>query len=118
MLSILVTGAAGLIGGEVCARLVARGHRVHALVHRTPEVRGNDGALVPVAGVLRGDITAPGLGLTDPPHIDLVVHCAAALEFDAPEEILTAINVEGTRNACAFAAGHGASLIHVSTAYV
>ena len=118
MLSILVTGAAGLIGGEVCARLVARGHRVHALVHRTPDVRGNDSALVPVAGVLRGDVTAPGLDLTNPPPIDLVIHCAAALEFDAPDEVLTSINVEGTRNACAFAAGHGASLLHVSTAYV
>ena len=113
-----MTGAAGLIGGEVCARLVAAGHRVFGLVHRTPDVRGNDGSVVPVAGVLRGDVTAAGLGLDNPPQVDLMIHCAAALEFDAPEEVLAAINVEGTRNACHFAMEHGAALLHVSTAYV
>ena len=47
---IFVTGAAGLIGGEVARRLVARGHSVTAGVHRNRDVRGNDGAAVAVAG--------------------------------------------------------------------
>ena len=61
-LRILLTGAAGLIGGELAARLVAAGHDVTALVHRNREIRGNDGALVPVAGVHACDIGEPLLG--------------------------------------------------------
>ena len=119
MLTLLVTGAAGLIGGEVCAQAVAAGHRVFALVRRTKEVRGNDGALVPVAGVLAGDVTLPGLGLDCVPEgLDCVIHCAAALEFDAPRDRLDPVNVEGTRNVADFAEKTGARLLHVSTAYV
>lgn len=118
MLSILVTGAAGLIGGEVCARLAKAGHKVFALTHRTPQVLGNDGAAVAVAGVLKGNICAEGLGLVDAPDVDVVVHCAASLMFDAPYAELDAINVGGTRNVVAFAKAQGAALLHVSTAYV
>ena len=114
---VLVTGAAGLIGGEVCARLAARGHAVAGLVRRNPEIRGNDGALVDGARALAGDVTQPLMGLAVE-RFDLVIHCAASLEFDAPEEVLRAVNVEGTRNALAFAEAAGAGFLHVSTAYV
>ncbi|MWV27095.1 SDR family oxidoreductase [Aurantiacibacter rhizosphaerae] len=119
MLKILVTGAAGLIGGEVCARLAARGADVTAMVRKTREVRGNDG--LPVAGItiVSGDVTLPLMGL-DPAALkpDLVIHCAASLEFDAPRDVLAAVNVEGTRNAVEFARASGAGFLHVSTAYV
>ena len=119
MLKVLVTGAAGLIGGEVCARLVARGHAVTALVRRTRVVRGNDGGTVPVAQIVIGDATHPFLGL-DPAGMryDLLIHCAASLEFDAPEADLHRVNVDGTRHALAFARATGAQFLHVSTAYV
>lgn len=117
MRTILITGAAGLIGGEVCARLAARGHQVTAMVRRNPDVRGNDGALVEGITTVSGDVTQPLMGLEAAPH-DLVIHCAASLEFDAPEEDLQAINVEGTRNALAYAKAAGASFLQVSTAYV
>ncbi len=119
LLKILVTGAAGLIGGEVCARLSARGHAVTAMVHRTRLVRGNDGRPVPVARTVSGDITLPLMGLDPFDHaIDLVVHCAASLAFDAPEEELERDNVQGTRNAAEFAKACAARFLHVSTAYV
>lgn len=118
MLNILVTGAAGLIGGEVCARLVKAGHTVFALTHRTPEILGNDGIPVARAEVLKGNICLAGLGIVDAPDIDLVVHCAASLMFDAPYDELEAINVGGTRNVVDFARNQGAALLHVSTAYV
>ncbi|MDE1467175.1 SDR family oxidoreductase [Aurantiacibacter sp. D1-12] len=117
MLKILVTGAAGLIGGDVCARLVAKGHAVTGMVRRNPEVRGNDGALVEGVTTVSGDVTLPLMGLEPEPH-DVVIHCAASLEFDAPEEELQAINVEGTKNALAYAKEAGAAFLHVSTAYV
>ncbi len=116
---ILVTGAAGLLGGEICARLVAGGHEVHALVRKTPDVRANDGQPVAVASVLTGDVTQPMLGLAaDPPQCDLVIHCAATTRFDLAEEDYLATNVGGVHNAIAFAEARGAALLHVSTAYV
>jgi len=117
LLKIFVTGAAGLIGGELCARLVARGHDVVALVRRTPIVRGNDGTIITALRTIPGDVTADLMGLTPEP-CDLVIHCAASLEFNAPEEELRAVNVEGTRNALAYARAAGARFLHVSTAYV
>jgi nucleoside-diphosphate-sugar epimerase len=115
---ILVTGAAGLIGGELCARLVARGHTVTALVHRDPVVRDNRKA--PVAGLtmLAGDVTNPMLGLAAVPDVDLVVHSAAVTAFDAPAELYRAVNIDGTAHAIALARVAGAALLHVSTAYV
>jgi len=117
LLKVLVTGAAGLIGGEVCAHLAKRGHEVLALTHRTREVRGNDGEMVALADNLLGDVTAPMLGIGQQ-AFDLVIHCAANLQFDAPEIELQAINVAGTRNALDLARAAGASFLHVSTAYV
>lgn len=42
-LRVLVTGAAGLVGAEVTARLAAAGHEVTALVHHNPVLVRNDG---------------------------------------------------------------------------
>lgn len=115
---VLVTGAAGLIGGELCARLVNRGHTVTALVHHSPLVIGNDRR--PVAGltVVNGDVTRPGLGLDLPPMVDLVIHSAAVTAFDAPPVAYETVNIGGTRHAIAVARAAGAGLLHVSTAYV
>lgn len=124
MLRVLVTGAAGLVGGEVCARLVAAGHSVTALVHRNPEVRANDGALVPVHSTIAGDVSAPRFGWSDAEFArvaashDLLIHCAATVRFDLDEEDYQAVNVGGTANALALASAGGIAFLHVSTAYV
>ena len=116
---ILVTGAAGLIGGEVAARLVARGHRVSALVHRNPDVRGNDGVAPVLHAVLHGDVTQPGLGLEDAPgEHDLLIHCAATTRFDLTDAAYRATNVAGTANALDVARAGGMAFLHVGTAYV
>ena len=108
--SILVTGAAGLLGGEVCARLIDAGHRVTALVHRAPDVRANDGSAVP-ARTLTGDVSQPRFGWDDELFAkvaeahDVVVHCAATVRFDLDEADYRAVNVDGVRTCWSLRAG-------------
>ena len=132
-LRVLVTGAAGLVGSELCGVLAERGHGVVGLVHRNrgfvrtdgsaPEpVRAGGGS--PPTGMftwLQGDVRVPDLGLDDGflrGGLDLVVHCAALTDFAASEAQYRSVNVEGTANVAAFAKRVGAGLVHVSTAYV
>lgn len=123
-MNILLTGAAGLIGGELAARLVAAGHGVTALVHRNREIRSNDGALVPVAGVHGCDIAELLLGFAEDEakaladaH-DLIVHCAATVRFDLADDEYLRTNTHGTLNVIEFARLGGCGLLYVSTAYV
>src|SRR5215472_11219901 len=136
---ILVTGAAGLIGSELCGQLAERGHAVIALVHRRHGILRNNGSVLhpapytgtpPRYGDLQwtaGDIRKPSLGLEAKEAvalattIDLIVHCAAETNFSASSDLHWSVNVEGTHNVVCFARasrGPVPALVHVSTAYV
>lgn len=121
---ILVTGAAGLIGGEVSARLSDAGHTVTALVRSKPEVAANDGRPAGVAETVKGDLSLPGMGLDEETRarlaegVDVIIHCAALTRFDLEKDAYHATNVEGTRRVVELAVASGAALLHVSTAYV
>lgn len=119
-LRILITGAGELIGGEIAARLAARGHRVSGLVHRNPQVRGNDGYMPPPYRVYHGDVSLPGFGLdaADTADHDLLIHCAATTRFDLEDEDYRAVNVAGTAHAIELAQASDMALLHISTAYV
>ncbi len=136
-LRILVTGASGLIGREMCGVLADRGHSVIALLHRSHTLRRNDGAVIPtmpfdgtpqtsVVAVLDGDVTADRFGLSLPmagalmAGVDVIIHCAAVTAFNLPQSTYDRVNVGGTAQVLAFAAraGPGMRVLHVSTAYV
>lgn len=135
-LTVLVTGAAGLVGAEVVARLTGAGHSVIGLVHDTDTIVRNNGRRLksaPYAGqdvppgavrLLTGDVTKPGLGLAPQVRAELagslgrIVHSAAITDFGRPADVYRRVNVDGTANVVDFARAHGTPLVHVGTAYV
>lgn len=116
--------------------MLARGHAVTGLVNRMREVRGNDGRLLPARawdggaaepGTLRliaGDVAQERFGWSADRWRevartqDVVLHCAAVTQFDAPRALHEAVNIEGTGRVLALAREGGCRLVHVSTAYV
>ncbi len=89
-MTILITGATGLVGTRLLPRLVASGIDCRALVRA--------GKTVP-AGVttIEGDILdAPSLAAAVD-GVEAIVHLAAVLRTPQPEQIWS-VNLEGTRN--------------------
>lgn len=145
MSDVFLTGATGLVGMSVLARLAEAGddRRVWALVRAADDeeaaarlravlarvVDDPDAAMRRVVAVA-GDLTQPGLGLDAgtrdaiAEHVTHVVHAAASVAFTLPLDQAREINVEGTRRvlelaeACAARGGGLARFAHVSTAYV
>lgn len=111
---VLVTGATGLVGGHVVARLLEQGRDVRVLV-RAPD------RLVPA---LRGRVRVVQGDLAHGPHlapalagVDTVLHlaaCARAWSRDPAE--FEAVNVRAVERLLAGAAGAGVRrVVHVST---
>jgi nucleoside-diphosphate-sugar epimerase len=112
---ILITGASGVVGSAVLRELERRElDRTVAFTHHKPAAPKS----------VRGDVTRPWLGLHPADYRDLaaqvevVVHCAAAVNFAATPERLHRVNVVGTGNVVRFARDAGARLVHASTAFV
>jgi hypothetical protein len=100
-LRVAVTGAAGFVGGAVCADLESAGHRVVRVVRR-PNPDYPD-AIV-------WDLRSDRDGGAVLPAVDAVVHCAAAIStFDADGS---------AREANVAAAWPGVPLVYVSSASV
>jgi thioester reductase-like protein len=138
-LRVLVTGARGLLGAEVIARLQSLNHSVVGVVSSGTAISRNDGTSIaadryqcgyPRPGhvcTVFGDITKERLGFTNQLYdelatsTDLIVHCAAITKFGQAAEHYEAVNLHGTRRVIEFAATGTPSptaLVHVSTAYV
>lgn len=104
---VLVTGASGRLGREVCRELDRRG-----MEHLGPASAKLD---IRSAAAVR-----EALGAYRP---DAVIHCAAWTAVDAAERagnipLCRAVNVDGTANLAAACRGSGARLIHISSDYV
>lgn len=114
MSRVVVTGATGLLGGNLCAELVAAGHTVAAIQ------RGSSAnhhlADLPIAWVTAGLDSVPALTAAFA-GADAVFHCAAAVSVKrevTPE--MVAANVTGTEHVIeAVAAAKVRRLIHVSS---
>ena len=91
---IVVTGASGLVGGNLVRALLARGQSVRALVHH--DRRAIDGL----------DVETVSADLTDPSSLqqafrgaEVVYHLASSISISTEKwEELERVNVTGTRN--------------------
>jgi thioester reductase-like protein len=137
--AIVLTGATGVVGMEVLARLVEDRAREVIVLLRAPDREGAERRLRetssrlwevapdgPPVRAMAGDVTAPGLGLSrrDRAEItasaDRIVHCAAAVGFDQPLADALAVNALGTQRVLELANDLETldRVVHVSTAYV
>lgn len=104
-MKVIVTGAGGMLGGDVVSELVARDHEVYALARANLDI--TDPADVEDA-----------LGEIGP---DVVVNCAAWTDVDGAEENEQAAmqaNDTGAALVARVARDRGASILHVSSDYV
>src|SRR5947208_1776847 len=91
-MKVLVTGASGFLGREVCAELARRNHEVVAMVRRT----GSEPAGTRAA---RADMTDPASlrQAVEAERPDCVVHCAAEIGSQRDAKKIRAVNVDGMR---------------------
>lgn len=109
-----VTGASGFIGANLVHELVARGHRVKALLRPNADLRGLAGVdYEPIPGDI-ADRAALAAGLRG---CDWCFHVAASYHLWLPDYApMFAANVEGTRTVIQSAAAAGCSrIIYTST---
>ncbi len=144
--TIFLTGATGLVGGNLIPRLLKRDRstRLLLLVRGDSQKEAGKRAAeyihffapdIPEAEcreritVLRGDITQNRLGLSDTVHRELaqtvthIIHSAATVKFQVARECAQAVNGAGTKNVIALAhqaqaSGNLQGVAHISTAYV
>jgi dihydroflavonol-4-reductase len=94
--TVLVTGATGLAGANVCKQLVERGDRVRALARESA-----DTAPLTALGVevVTGDVTDPEAVLRAATGSDAAIHCAALLGGASQNMAdFEAVNIGGTKN--------------------
>jgi dihydroflavonol-4-reductase len=94
--TVLVTGATGLAGANICRLLVERGDSVRALARETADT----GPLAALGvEVVTGDVTDPDAVLLAARGSDAAIHCAALLGGASQNlDDFEAVNVGGTKN--------------------
>jgi dihydroflavonol-4-reductase len=109
-----VTGASGFIGANLAHELVARGHRIKALLRPGSDVRGLQGLSLER---IEGDISDRGRLAAAMRGCDWCFHIAASYHLWLPDYApMYAANVEGTRNVIEGAASAGCSrIVYTST---
>ena len=110
----LVTGGAGFLGVHLCRGLIERGQQITAFDRADfPDDERVDGV-----NVIKGDVRDAEQLAKSFKGIDYVVHAAAALALESPDEIRS-INAEGTRVVLAAAARAGVRrVVYVGTTAV
>lgn len=104
-MKIIVTGATGQLGYDVCKVLAARGIEHIGLGSKDCDITSRESVLA----------------LFEREQPTAVIHCAAYTKVDLAEdepERCWAVNADGTRNIAEACRKHGAKLLYISTDYV
>ena len=114
MATAVVTGASGLLGGNLAAELLAQGHEVRATRRGSTKVAHL--AAYPIDWV-SADLSEPAALEAAFRGADVVFHCAAAVSIQAKvTPLLKSANVDGTRHVLdAVRAAKVPRLVHCST---
>jgi len=113
---ILITGATGFLGQNVCEYLSNQGYQLRALVRPTTDASFLEGLNVDIA---RGDVLDAASVQSAIQGCEYVVHAAAYFRLWGPPEPFIKTNVEGTRNVLDAALAAGVKrFIHISTIIV
>lgn len=91
-MKILVTGAAGNMGSRTARSLLARGHRLRLLVHRTPLAPDLAGG--PQIEVVQADLDRPDSLAAAVQGVEAVIHYAGVLFRPRPERFLPRTNLQ------------------------
>jgi nucleoside-diphosphate-sugar epimerase len=112
-MKVLVTGANGFIGSNLCRRLLEEGEEVHALVRKTSDLHFLEGLKVQLH---YGDISDKS-GLKKALHqIEKVFHVAGLAADWGPYALFEKINFEGTKNVAQAASDAGVKrFVYIST---
>lgn len=119
-----VTGGTGFIGKRLVAKLLERGGTVYVLarkesVARVAELRADLGVADKRLQAVEGDLTSERLGVSAAEakklkgKITHFFHLAAIYDLAASAELQQQVNIEGTRNAVAFAEAIEAGTLHM-----
>jgi dihydroflavonol-4-reductase len=114
MSRVALTGASGLLGGNLAAALIAAGHRVAAIRRAGSQIAHLDDLAIEWHDAELGAVDAMTRAFRG---ADCVFHCAAAVSVKrAVTAEMTATNVTGTENAIAAAIAAGAGrFVHTSS---
>jgi len=114
---VLVTGAAGMLGADMCAELVRRGHDVVRTARDGGASSSSPSGFVPL-DITDTDACMQRIAAERP---DVIVHCAAWTNVDGAERDFDEayrVNALGAWNVATAAAQIGALMIYVSTDFV
>lgn len=107
-MTVLVTGASGMLGGAVAELLVARGHSVRTFQRRPSGVPGVED--------IRGELTDSTAVERAVSGVDAVIHLAAKVSFTGHTEDFHRVNVQGTAGLLQAARTAGVRrFVHVSS---
>ena len=113
---ILVTGATGFLGRNLCEHLASQGYKLRALVRPSSDTLFLKALNVETA---IGDVTDADSVYAAMQGCEYVVHAAAYFRLWGPPEPFTQTNVEGTRNVLQAAQAVGVKkFVHISTIIV
>ena len=112
-MTVLVTGATGLVGNNVVRQLVERGETVKALIRKKSQPRRLEG--LDVTSCI-GDVTKVETLTEAFRDVSAVIHCAALVHIGWSKlSLQREVNVVGTRNVAKMAQSVGARMVHVSS---